>query len=151
MVRSNTFSGFTKFPSLSLNIPSRLLPEFRRNSARKIVVLGWKSAISWRELRQQLRKRRRRSKVPVTIQPSRGGRLCPGRADPERLRDTSPQNQLQDLYRAREALIMGTQTESTWKQYDYAFKRFTLWAGQVGATLLPCSEEIAQLYIGFIA
>ena len=40
--------------------------------------------------------------------------------------------------------------ESTWKQYNYAFKRFQKWAAEVGQVALPCSAATAELYITYV-
>ena len=58
---------------------------------------------------------------------------------------------LDQLRLQREQLITSSRAESTWKQYEYAFNRFKKWAEEMRVSSLPCSEDVGQLYITFVA
>ena len=71
--------------------------------------------------------------------------------DPPRLREPSNPLDLEFLRKERELFISKSRADSTWKQYNYAFDRFKRWTAAMGAQALPCSEEVAQLYITYVA
>ena len=114
-----------------------------------LILLGSWKRVSWRDLS------RRSREVTASGHSKARGKEAKSRTaaskDTERLRDQFQLDGLESLRDAREALITGARAKSTWKQYEYAFKRFEAWAKQAGAPSLPCSEDIAQLYIVFVA